>query len=220
MAAGIDPVSQLIPVAPAAHYHMGGIATDEHGRTSVEGLWSAGEVSSTGLHGANRLASNSLLEAIVFGARVADDIKALVPPEQAAPIAKTYHVTGGRPIDHDLRRELVAKLRRTMSEHAGVVRSAHGLEKALSILREIEVHAGGDTMVANMAVAAQLIAGSALLRRESRGAHFRSDYPDADPRLARRTFVTLDDIRRIENSRPRRLESKGSKLAAAAGLAP
>src|SRR5262249_10366549 len=77
IAAGIDPVRELIPVAPAAHYHMGGIATDARGRTSLAGLWAAGEVASTGVHGANRLASNSLLEAVVFGARVAEDISGL-----------------------------------------------------------------------------------------------------------------------------------------------
>ena len=75
--AGLDPVRDVLPVAPAEHYHMGGIATDEHGRTTVAGLWAVGEVASTGLHGANRLASNSLLEAVVFGARVAADIAAL-----------------------------------------------------------------------------------------------------------------------------------------------
>ena len=74
--AGIDPVTQPIPVAPAAHYHMGGIATDARGRTSLEGLWAVGECASTGLHGANRLASNSLLETLVFGAHAAEDIKA------------------------------------------------------------------------------------------------------------------------------------------------
>jgi L-aspartate oxidase len=196
--AGIDPVTELIPVAPAAHYHMGGIATDLRGRTTIEGLWAAGEVASTGLHGANRLASNSLLEAIVFGARVATDIRGLVSQTRAAPTAKTYRVDGGRSADKIRRTALVARLRRTMTEHAGVIRSGRGLEAALAILRDIEEQAGADSMVANMAVAAQLVTGAALLRKESRGAHFRSDFPAPDPALARRSLVTLSELAALE----------------------
>src|SRR4030088_420949 len=83
MAAGIDPVKQPIPVAPAAHYHMGGISVDARGRTSLKGLWAGGEVSSTGAHGANRLASNSLLEAVVYGARIAEGISGGQSPRPA-----------------------------------------------------------------------------------------------------------------------------------------
>ena len=197
MAAGIDPVTQLIPVAPAAHYHMGGVATDLAGRTSLEGLWAVGEVASTGLHGANRLASNSLLEATVLGARVADDIRRIVSPAIAHPIAKTYRAASDRPRDDARRGQLIALLRRTMSEHVGVVRSGPGLEKALAVLREIAAEAGDDMLVANMALAGEVIAGSALARSESRGAHFRSDFPDSVTALARRSFVTLADIRAI-----------------------
>jgi L-aspartate oxidase len=196
--AGIDPETELIPVAPAAHYHMGGIATDLRGRTTIEGLWAAGEVASTGLHGANRLASNSLLEAVVFGARVAADIRELVSHARAATTAKTYRLDGGRPADKIRRAALVARLRRTMTEHAGVIRNAAGLETALAVSRDIEAQAGADSMIANMALAAQLIAGSALLRKESRGAHFRSDFPAPESALAKRSILTLPAITTLE----------------------
>jgi L-aspartate oxidase len=211
MEAGIDPRTELIPIAPAAHYHMGGIATDLRGRTTVEGLWAAGEVASTGLHGANRLASNSLLEAVVFGARVATDIRGLVSQGRAAPIAKTYRVDDDRTADKIRRAALVARLRRTMTEHVGVIRNARGLETGLSVLRDIEEQAGADSMVANMAVAGQLVAGAALLRKESRGAHFRADYPAPDPTLAKRSIVTL--------SRVADIETRGRKAGSAALIA-
>lgn len=196
-AAGIDPVTQPIPVAPAVHYHMGGVATDLSGRTSLEGLWAVGEVASTGLHGANRLASNSLLEAVVLGARAADDIGRLVTPRMAHPIAKTYRTGPERPLDTARRTRLVACLRQTMSTHVGVVRAGAGLEQALAVAREIGEEAGCDRMIVNMALAAEIIAGSALLRTESRGAHFRSDFPNAEPALAHRSAVTLREIRTI-----------------------
>jgi L-aspartate oxidase len=196
-AAGIDPVTQPIPIAPAAHYHMGGVATDLSGRTSLEGLWAVGEVASTGLHGANRLASNSLLEAVVLGARVADDIGRLVTPQKAHPIAKTYRAGPDRPLDAARRARLVARLRQTMSEHVGVVRHGAGLERALVAVREIGEEAGDDRTVVNMALAAEVIAGSALLRTESRGAHYRSDFPHPEPALQHRSAVTLREIRAI-----------------------
>jgi L-aspartate oxidase len=186
---------------------MGGIATDMTGRTSVEGLWAAGEVASTGLHGANRLASNSLLEAVVLGGRVADDIRTLVSPASATPIAELRLVNGGKVVDVRLRAEAIQRIRRIMSEDVGVVREACGLRRALADLREIEAEAGGDAVVANMALTARLIAAAALARRESRGGHARSDYPQTQARLARRTFLTQDDLAQIEaaaSSRPRR----------------
>jgi L-aspartate oxidase len=196
--AGIDPTTQLIPVAPAAHYHMGGIATDMHGRSSVEGLWAAGEVASTGLHGANRLASNSLLEAIVLGGRAADDIRSLVPSSSAKPIAKLRLVKGGAVVDVRLRADAIRRIRRVMSEDVGVVREARGLKHALRALRDIETQAPGDAIVANMALSARLIAAAALMRKESRGGHFRSDFPQTSGRVGKRTFMTLDDLKAIE----------------------
>lgn len=207
-AAGIDPVTQPIPIAPAAHYHMGGVATDLAGRTTLEGLWAVGEVASTGLHGANRLASNSLLEAVVLGARVADDIGRLVSPSAVRPIAKTYRTTTERPLDAVRRARLILQLRQTMSDHVGVVRTGSGLEFALATLREIGDDAGDDALVTNMALAAEIITGSALLRTESRGAHFRSDFPDPVEALAHRSAVTLRTIRAIGRTKRRASSSR------------
>jgi len=192
--AGIDPARELIPVAPAAHYHMGGIATDARGRSSVPGLWAVGEVAATGLHGANRLASNSLLEAVVFAARAAQDIRALDRDLGRSDRVELQRVADNSADYSRTRGPAVARLRRVMSEHVGVVRDAAGLKKALSALRGIERQAGSDRVLANMALAARFIAAGALLREESRGAQARSDFPEASPALATRTFLTLEDV--------------------------
>ena len=188
---GIDPATQPIPIAPAVHYHMGGIAVDTRGRTSLRGLWAGGEVSSTGAHGANRLASNSLLEAVVYAARIADDIAGSVlpspaplPAEQPAP----------RNCAHPA---LAAKnLRTMMSSHVGVIRDGAHLAEAVRAFAAIERDTG-NIALRNMATSALLVAASALSRRESRGAHFRSDYPNEKPALARRTLTTLNAARDI-----------------------
>lgn len=206
-ASGIDPVLEPIPVAPAAHYHMGGVATDLYGRTSVPGLWAAGEVASTGLHGANRLASNSLLEATVFGARVADDIKAEMPAGAARHVnlSEPRRVSaGGRIADAQARKAAIALLRETMTRHVGVIRNARGLRSALATFAEIEAMAGGDTVLANMALAARLTAGAALMRKESRGGHYRSDFPEAIPALAKRSFITIADLEKLSAQMARR----------------
>jgi L-aspartate oxidase len=191
--AGIDPARDLIPVAPAAHYHMGGVATDARGRSSLAGLWAAGEVACTGAHGANRLASNSLLEAAVYAGRVADDIKAL--PVITEPLAATAASTDGmeRLTDASLERSL----RKLMSHHVGVVRDANGLKQALREIERIERAASRMPQLRNMATAALMIAAAALKREESRGGHYRSDFPRTDPKQAARTYLTLDDARRI-----------------------
>jgi L-aspartate oxidase len=190
IAAGIDPASQVIPIAPAAHYHMGGIAVDGRGRSSIDGLWAAGEVSSTGAHGANRLASNSLLEAVVYAARIAEDIAGRVLPSPArlldAPVAR-----GGTSDAATVKR-----LRTIMSTHVGVVRDADGLSCAVHHAAALEREA---TSVAlrNMATSALLVAASAWSRRESRGAHFRGDHPTDVPALAQRTMTTLAATRKV-----------------------
>lgn len=190
IAGGIDPATQPIPIAPAAHYHMGGIAVDGRGRSSIVGLWAAGEVSSTGAHGANRLASNSLLEAVVYAARIADDIGRFTwsAPE---PLPATTETTNAA-----VERDLETKLRQTMSAHVGVIRNADGLAEAVRIFGEIEA-ASQSRALRNMATTALIVATSAYVREESRGAHFRSDYPVASPTFARRTMTTLSATRAV-----------------------
>jgi L-aspartate oxidase len=194
--AGIDPARDLIPVAPAAHYHMGGVLTDANGRTTLAGLWAAGEVASTGAHGANRLASNSLLEAAVYAARIAEDIGDLAPATQphalpGAPPAATPAAVAP---------EREQALRQLMSAHVGVVRDGAGLTYALGEIARMEREWARAPQLRNMATAALLIAAAALQRTESRGGHFRSDCPSSDPRQARRTFITLDQARAIADS--------------------
>ncbi len=193
LSAGIDPARQPIPVAPAEHYHMGGLWTDRNGRTSLPGLWAAGEVASTGLHGANRLASNSLLEAVVYSDRVARDIAAALPGLPASEPAPAPN----RPARRDP--EAAAELRRIMARHVGVLRDAAGLREALRALTRLRDRALKTDSIdlRNRAEAALLIAAGAFLRRESRGGHFRTDFPAADPALARRSFITLDEALRV-----------------------
>lgn len=182
MGAGIDPRTDLIPVAPAVHYHMGGVATDAEGRTSLAGLFAVGECASTGVHGANRLASNSLLEAVVFGRRAGVAAAAAADPrtspERASP-------------QPDLPQAALQHLRLAMSRDAGVVRDQAGLLRLQAEIAALERTHGA----APALVAAKLVCAGALARRESRGAHMRSDFPDAaEP--ATRGFLTLSEVER------------------------
>jgi L-aspartate oxidase len=191
--AGIDPARDLIPVAPAAHYHMGGVATDANGRTSLDGLWAAGEVASTGAHGANRLASNSLLEAAVYAARIAEDIGNLAPSPHALGEA-IAPPRAAEPMAVDPPREQA--LRALMTANVGVIRDGAGLRHALTAIARIERESAATPALRNMATAALMVTAAALRREESRGGHYRSDFPQTDP-VARRTFLTLDDARAI-----------------------
>ncbi|MDH3665859.1 MAG: L-aspartate oxidase [Paracoccaceae bacterium] len=188
--AGIDPVTQPIPVAPIQHYHMGGVLTDETGETSLDGLWAVGEVACTGLHGANRLASNSLLEAVVFGARIAGALNG----------QGTGHAPGKvdlpplAPETGVLPEGELAELRQTMTAHVGVERGAAGLRTALATIARLERQTQGSSRgFLNMLTSATLIAAAALGRRESRGGHQRADFPETDPAQAHQTRITLAD---------------------------
>lgn len=194
--AGIDPARDLIPIAPAAHYHMGGVKTDGHGCTSLDGLWAAGEVASTGAHGANRLASNSLLEAVVYAGRIAEDIGGLPASPRLADPPSAPRDTRQPVADPSRERTL----RRLMSDHVGVVRDRAGLKRALATIARIEHDSAHLPQTRNMATAALMVTAAALKREESRGGHFRADFPDADPTQAKRTFLTLDDARDIAAS--------------------
>ena len=195
--AGIDPSQQPIPIAPAAHYHMGGVLTDARGRTTLTGLWACGEVACTGVHGANRLASNSLLEAVVFGARVAEDIASRERNWRAlgeqSDVPDTVNLAVEDPA-HATR--LVKWLRETMASQVGVERSEASLRAALWSLQEIKAGTASPALK-NMVTAALLITVGAFTRKESRGAHFRLDYPEPAASKPHHTYLTLDRARQI-----------------------
>jgi L-aspartate oxidase len=189
---GLDPRVEPIPVAPAAHYHMGGVHVDLDGRSSVPGLWAAGEVACTGVHGANRLASNSLLEALVFGARVARSVgEALARLPRPAGRLETPPADGrAAGANEEAAASIRAAIRRLMAEKVGLVRTADGLRQALDRIEAlVAALSPGEEETANLATVARLVATAALARPESRGAHFRADHPEADPAWRRRILL-------------------------------
>ncbi|PWK67539.1 L-aspartate oxidase [Aminobacter sp. AP02] len=177
--AGIDPEIQPIPVRPAAHYHMGGVAVDAEGRSSVFGLWACGEVASTGLHGANRLASNSLTEAVVTASWAAKSVGGATAGSRKIPAETTMPARS----DPTLARNIV-------SHAMGILRDGDGLRNAAAAFRPL---AAGSSAAADPAVVGLMMVVSALHRKESRGAHCRTDFPLRDV-VARRSKVTLGSI--------------------------
>ncbi|MGH7718056.1 MAG: L-aspartate oxidase, partial [Gemmatimonadaceae bacterium] len=187
MARGIDPRSEMIPVTPAAHYMMGGVVTDLAGRSSLPRLYACGEVSNTGVHGANRLASNSLLEGLVFAERVARDMAA-TPEQHELPPPGEWMVP---PLaDRGAAQVAATTIREAMWEYAGINRTAKGLRTCLTTLDDIASRLPpGATEERNMAETARLVAEAALLRKESRGGHFRSDFPKSKRKWKGRHIV-------------------------------
>ena len=200
----LDITRDLIPVRPGAHYYMGGATTDLDGRTTLPGLWAAGEVTSSGLHGANRLASNSLLEGLVFGARAAEDIGRTLAEEgprplEVPPVASLDRPRQREPLDlADIR----ASLRALMWRHVGITRNASGLAEAAEqvdfwcgyALGQVFDSPDGWTLQ-NLLTVARLLIAAAAEREESRGVHTRSDFPQADPAWARHIAFDLGGIR-------------------------
>jgi L-aspartate oxidase len=174
---GIDPVTDLIPVAPACHYASGGVATDLDGRSSVAGLYACGEVACSGVHGANRLASNSLLEGLVFSRRIAAAVTGDLPPAQEP--AADRRTPGLVPA------EATAAVQHVMTEHAGVLRSDRGLAEAERRLAEIGSTQGalpdtGSWEATNLLTVAAVLVEAARMREETRGSHWREDFPETD----------------------------------------
>ena len=180
-AAGIDPRLHALPVTAAAHFHMGGIATDERGATSLPGLWACGEVSATGLHGGNRLASNSLLEGLVFGERIAAGIRAarLPAPKGSLAIPRRAQFEAG-----DGSR--IEALRKLVGESLGPLRQGPIMTSALALLASWQPASRAED---DATALARLLLSAALERRESRGAHYRTDHPQPGAGAAARSFV-------------------------------
>jgi L-aspartate oxidase len=189
---GLDIARDPLPVAPCAHFMMGGVKTDLFGRTSIPGLYAAGEVACNGVHGANRLASNSLLEGLVFGARAGQAVLGDVVPPVATPAAVEAAVHSVEPRDAPA---LVERLRDVMWREAGIARDARGLQAAVGRILELEQKLGErpptrpGLEARNQMFIGRLIAESALRREESRGSHFRSDFPLPAPGRGRHSII-------------------------------
>lgn len=188
IANGIDPIKEKIPVAPASHYASGGVLVDLNGQSSVPGLYICGESACTGAHGANRLASNSLLEGLVFGARIAARL-AQELPVQEEPVEEVNTML--------LDPKILLPLQIAMSEGAGVMRSEASLRKTIQTLDELSKLTSNEPRIesweaSNLYLLATAIVKSALLRTESRGSHWRSDYPETSDKWLSRIIEQLD----------------------------
>jgi L-aspartate oxidase len=186
----IDPEKEYIPVAPAAHYTIGGIKTDTWGQTNLNNLYSCGECTSTGVHGANRLASNSLLEGLVFGNRITQNIKeniihSSIKKFEELKLSYNAHQSQKKYKEYNPS-ELKIELQKLMWNKVGIIRNSSDLKMAQQKINQwkfifkSELKTVKDFELANLIIMADLITDSALQREESRGAHYREDFPDRD----------------------------------------
>jgi len=176
----LNIAKDLLPVSPASHYCMGGVRTDLHGRTTIRGLYAAGEVACTGVHGANRLASNSLLEGLVFGARageaaIEDNYELRITNYES----ENQETRLQSPKSDGIATAVKKRVKRVMWERVGILRDADSLKRALKEFEQIE-KSNLNTSSRNFVTLAKLIATAALFREESRGGHFRTDFPERD----------------------------------------
>jgi len=206
---GLDITSSLIPVAPAANYMIGGIRTNSWGETSVCGLFAAGECAGTGAHGANRLASNSMLEVLIFGKRIFQRIEQDVDPKGSRqyndnlPNGNIYHKLKMKPALDNAPLLSLESLQNLMWDNVGIVRDRKGLTEAVDILGSWqhvlpEPSNRQSHELANMIITGRLIAEAALSREESRGAHFRSDFPIRSEAWRRHIITTIDRQERCD----------------------
>ena len=215
----LDFTRDPIPVRPGAHYMIGGVTVDLDGRTSLPGLWAAGEVTSSGLHGANRLASNSLLEGLVYGARAAGDIGRALEAEgprrlEVPPVSESPRGDSREPLDLA---DIQNSLRSLMWRSVGIIRDTHGLAEAAEqvdhwcryVLAQVFADPAGWTLQ-NMLTVARLMIAAATAREESRGVHTRSDFPETDPAQARHIALESTPISAQTDEAPTRLTTRSS----------
>ncbi|WP_027415785.1 L-aspartate oxidase [Aneurinibacillus terranovensis] len=192
---GLDMVTDWIPVAPAAHYIMGGIKTDLKGETATPRLYACGEVSCTGVHGANRLASNSLAEALVFGLRIANHIRSEISPLDNEIPAVSFSMLRQQTMNNETTVEKRLRLQKLMLRHVGLKRHEKGLTKAIKELDRFiksfrfKMERPDEFEYVNLLTCASLVANAALQREESRGAHYREDFPERDDLVWRKHIV-------------------------------